>query len=252
MDATASTQPAFPHRHTTSSAPGTRMCPMSPAAPSAPRCSVPSASTNPAPMPAPTVTNSTGNCSGGTVRASPSAMRLTSLSTRTGQPSSPPSRSATGKPSQPGMIGGRTAMPRATSTGPGSPTTRTRGRSAGTFACSSRSANWSTRRFTVRSGPSASGQGKVVSASTRWVRSVTRQRVEKVVRSAMSTTPASPARLSRSAGRPLPPPPASSPCNRPASTRSCTCVWIEDRESPVSRDRSRRWDASPAAISRAI
>lgn len=40
-DATASTQPVLPQRHTTSSAPRTGRCPISPAAPSAPRCSSP-------------------------------------------------------------------------------------------------------------------------------------------------------------------------------------------------------------------
>ena len=52
---------------------------------------------------------------------SPIAIRFTSLSTMTGQPSSWLSASRTGKPSQPGMIGGATGTPSGKRTGPGTP-----------------------------------------------------------------------------------------------------------------------------------
>ncbi len=53
--------------------------------------------------------------------SSPSAIRFTSLSTSTGQPSSWPIASRTGNRSQPGMIGGTTGMPSRKLTGPGTP-----------------------------------------------------------------------------------------------------------------------------------
>lgn len=52
---------------------------------------------------------------------SPIAIRFTSLSTMTGQPRSWLSASRTGKPSQPGMIGGATGTPSGKRTGPGTP-----------------------------------------------------------------------------------------------------------------------------------
>ena len=83
--ATASRQPMLPQRQTTSSWPATRMWPMSPAAPWAPRWMRPSA-TIPQPMPVPTLTNSRCSVSRQCVQCSPSAMMLTSLSTSTGAP----------------------------------------------------------------------------------------------------------------------------------------------------------------------
>jgi hypothetical protein len=81
--AIASRQPMFPHRQMTSSLPATRMWPMSPAAPRAPRWMWPSA-TIPQPMPVPTLIRSRCFVSRQCIRCSPRAMMLTSLSTRTG------------------------------------------------------------------------------------------------------------------------------------------------------------------------
>ena len=94
---------------------------MSPAAPSAPRCTWPPA-TNPEPMPVPIFTNSRKGSFLQWAQCSPTAMMLTSLSTSAGTPNRAASRSPTGCRFHPGMIGGDTGLPVANSTGPGRPT----------------------------------------------------------------------------------------------------------------------------------
>ena len=89
-----------------SSSPAARTWPRSPAEPWAPRWSRPPVMM-PAPMPVATLTKSRCSTSGQPSSCSPSAMRLTSLSTSTGRVDVVVRCSAgMSKPSQPGMIGG--------------------------------------------------------------------------------------------------------------------------------------------------
>ena len=110
----------LPQRQVTSSAPGTRTWPRSPATPVAPRWSRPP-EMMPEPMPVATLISTRSSTSVRCTCCSPSAMMLTSLSTRTGTAYSRWRRPGTSYLSQPGMIGGLIGRPVACSTGPGRP-----------------------------------------------------------------------------------------------------------------------------------
>ena len=94
---------------------------MSPAQPCAPRCNWPCVKI-PAPIPLPIFTKMSSFVIGSFRSAcSPSAIKLTSLSTHTGTLYLVEKRSRTGNLSHPGIIGGETGSPVANSTGPGTP-----------------------------------------------------------------------------------------------------------------------------------
>ena len=119
-EATASRHPRLPHAQGMSAARESATWPISPAAPCEPRRREPPEMI-PAPMPVATLTKIRSDASGQAAVCSPSAMMLTSLSTRTGAENvffSAPGRS---NRSQPGMIGGLIGLPVENSTGPGSP-----------------------------------------------------------------------------------------------------------------------------------
>ena len=152
-EATASRHPTLPQRQTTWSLSGTRMWPMSPAAPSAPSCSSPEAPMIPHPIPVDTLMKTKGYWLGGRARASPNAIKLASLLTRTWQPKQSRRTCPTGKASHPGINGGLTGVPVERSTGPGRPTAMVRTRSGTHPAADSISRHRSSINASVPSGP---------------------------------------------------------------------------------------------------
>ena len=100
--ATASTQPVSPQRQGSPSAEPVLVCPISPAAPAAPRSSWPPV-TMPTPMPVDAFTKSRSRCCSRWPRRSDNAITLASLSTKTGCPAAGQVRrnGASSTPSQP-------------------------------------------------------------------------------------------------------------------------------------------------------
>ena len=217
---------------------------MSPAAPSAPRCTWPPA-TKPDPMPVPIFTNSRKASSLQWAQCSPTAMMFTSLSTSAGTPNQSAKRSPTGCRFQPGMIGGNTGLPVANSTGPGRPTPTPRSSPTSRPALRRRSSKAPFSHGRTTSGPSATAMFSVSWASTPPARSVTATRVCVAPTSPASTTPTSLLNASIVGGRPpvdaLSPPGMSRRWARSASTRWATV----ERDRPVKVARSPRVVARP-------
>ena len=221
---------------------------MSPAAPWAPRSGRP-CEISPAPIPVPTLTNIRCSTSGHARVRSPSAIRFASLSTSAGAPNRRVSRSATGYPSQPGMIGGAIGIPAGCSTGPGRPTPTARSGPVPCGTAASASSRPSSQSIT-RSGPSAIAMSCASSASTVPARSVTPSRACAAPRSAASTMPAARLKLSTCAGRPpVAATSASDTSSRRESSASTRCAIVE-RASPVVVTRSLRVVASPRRMRR--
>src|SRR3954447_1058030 len=223
-----------------------RMCPMSPAEPSAPRYTSPS-STMPHPMPVPTLTKRKLS----TLRAvpeccSPSAMMLTSLSTMTGAPTAAARVSRTGNRFQPGMIGGITGAPSRWLTGPGTPTPTpwTSNAPPSARSLSSRSsACWSTTF-----GPWRTSDGSLTCDRSRSSPSVTATSME-VAPMSMPTKRMCSARPTRWERRP--PREAASPCpaTRPSSTSRSSSTATLDFESSTASPSSARDRRPPSRSS---
>jgi hypothetical protein len=234
-EAIASMQPTLPQGQRTPAPAATLMWPMSPASPSAPRCNSPSLPTMPQPMPLATLMKSRGERSSGRERASPSAIRFTSLSTSTGIARRSRSQSAIGKPSQPGMIGGRTVTPRSKSTGLATPTTRVRLRVVlGAPSASRGPKRWAISPSTA-CGPAAMSGLNASSASLWRARSVTTRRACVMPMSATSTTPALAFSVSPTEGRPRPAYVVRCSLSNACSSIGCTCSETVERAMPVMR-----------------
>ena len=222
------------------------VCPISPAAPSAPRSSRPPV-TMPTPMPVDAFTKSRSRCRSRCPRRSESAITLASLSTKTGAPRSASRRNgASSTPSQPGHDRRVQAGARARSRRCPGCSARPRGpRVRRPPQPSSRSANAGhhLRHQVVRRPARPPGRGRA-EASTSPSRSQTPSWVRLRPIAPASTTPASPVepQADRAAARrwrapaPRSTPSTTSPESSSAPTRAATAV----RDRPVSRPTSLR------------
>ena len=227
------------------------MCPISPAAPDAPRSSRPP-DTMPTPMPVEAFTKTRSWCRSRCPRRSESAITLASLSTKTGAAVSGRRNGASSTPSQPAMIGESRLAPRTKSTVPGmdSPTARTASGDRPTLASRSPKAATTCGISSSAAGPTS--WSRSTDASTAPSRSHTPSWVRLRPIAPASTTPA--ARLNRrwTGGRPPVDGPRSSgsapsttsPESSSAPSRAATAV----RDSPVIRPTSLRVSARPSRI----
>ena len=245
-----------PHRQGRPWAEGILLCPISPAAPSAPRSSCPPV-TIPTPMPVEAFTKSRSRWRSRCPRRSESAITLASLSTKTGAPEPLVSffrYGASSTPSQPAMIGESRLAPRSRSTVPGMlrPTARTSfvRRPASLSRSANPAATWGIRS----SGAAPTSWSSSVVASTPPSRSQTPSWVRLRPIAPASTTPASWLNRSPTGGRPPvegtrsvsseSTPSTTRPDSSSAPTRAATAV----RDRPVTRPRSLRVRARPSRI----
>ncbi len=222
----------LPHEQKTSSSTATRIWPMSPAAPSAPRCTSPSAMM-PHPMPVATLTKRTCSLTSPRDQYSPRPMTFTSLSTRIGTSKCSESKSGTTTPSHPGMIGGRTTVPVANSTGPGTPIPMALTSSGARPLALSISPKRSISVARTRSGPSAMSSSVPPSASGCPLSVVMARRACVAPMSAAKTTPAAGLRVSRVGRRPPVDGPSPASTSTPRSSSSSTRCEMVDRANPV-------------------
>lgn len=211
----------------------------------------------PEPMPVATFTNSRSETSGHSLRCSPRAMMLTSLSTSTGASKWAPSLPATSASSQPGMMGGLMGRPELNSTGPGNPTpTLTSSRRPRPEAASISSPLLHTQASTV-SGPRSMGSLSSESAMMFEARSVRAMRACVAPRSTARTTRLSGEKAKTAGG--LPPVEWASPTvtMRPAVMSMSMRVATVERAWPVTDASSARvrgapslsiWKSSPGPV----